>query len=107
MTLPDGLYDLLLTERLLEGLDLGRADLAAFNGGRIELLLDVLARQLAGALEDAAEDEARPALRQVELVNALLVMLRQRQHRGQKANPTESAQVDLIATPPRVLRSIR
>ena len=44
MTLPDGLYDLLLTERLLASLELEHADLAAFDGDRTELLLDVLAR---------------------------------------------------------------
>lgn len=107
MTLPDGLYDQLLTERLLSGLDLERADLAAFNGDRHELLLDALARQLASALEDAAGDEAGPALRQVELVNALLVLLRQRQQQTQEAIRPESPSVDLIATPPRVLRAIR
>lgn len=101
MTLPDGLYDQLLTERLLSGLDLERADLAAFNGDRHELLLDALARQLASALEDAADDEAGPALRQVELVNALLVLLRQRQHQTQEAIQPESTSVDLIASPPR------
>ena len=35
------------------------------------------------------------------------MLLRQRQHQGQKANQPESATVDLIATPPRVLRSLR
>ncbi|GAB4175540.1 MAG: DEAD/DEAH box helicase [Rhodocyclaceae bacterium] len=107
MTLPDGLYDLLLTERLLASLDIERADLAEFNGERTELLLDALARQLAGALEEAAVDDPGPAVRQVELVNAMLVLLQQRQHQGQKAAQRDVAPVDLIATPPRVLRSIR
>ncbi|MBK8766334.1 MAG: DUF3427 domain-containing protein [Burkholderiaceae bacterium] len=107
MTLPDGLYDLLLTERLLAGLDLERADIDAFKGDRAELLFDALARQLGCALEDAAADEPVPALRQVELVNALLVLLRQRRHPAPKAVRLEAASVDLIATPPRVLRSIR
>lgn len=111
MTLPDGLYDLLLTDRLLAGLDLERVDLAAFNGDRTELLFDVLARQLASALEDAGDGDQSPALRQVDIVNALLVLLRQRQHQdrhsGHTAGQPVSAHVDLIATPPRVLQSIR
>ena len=111
MTLPDGLYDLLLTERLMADLDIERTDLAAFDRNRTELLFDVLSRQLASALQDAADDEPEPALRQVELVNALLVLMRQRQDQGRNPRHTaaqpEIAAVDLIATPPRVLRSIR
>jgi hypothetical protein len=104
MALPDGLYDLLLTERLLSGLDLDRADLGAFTSERTELLLDALARQLASALEDTSTDETDSAARQVELVNALLVLLRQRlpAHRS-----TQEDSPDLIASPPRVLRSIQ
>jgi superfamily II DNA or RNA helicase len=104
MALPDGLYDLLLTERLLAGLDLDRADLEAFTSERTELLLDALARQLASALEDTSTDETDSAARQVELVNALLVLLRQRllAHRS-----TQEDAPDLIASPPRVLRSIQ
>jgi len=106
MTLPDGLYDLLLTERLLAGLDLERADLEAFNGDRFELLLDALARQLGSALEDVG-DTPRHAQRQVELVNALLVQLRQRRQQNPKGVRPETVIAELIATPPRVLRSIR
>jgi HKD family nuclease len=63
--------------------------------------------QLASALEDAADDEEGLALRQVEIVNALLVLLRRRRQQGQKASQPESEPIDLIATPPRVLRAIR
>jgi superfamily II DNA or RNA helicase/HKD family nuclease len=104
MTLPDGLYNLLLTEQLLAGLDLQRADLAAFNGEQFELLLDVLTRQLASTLEDIGGEAPDLALRQVELVNALLALLRQRRQALQP-NPAETA--DLIAMPPQVLRSIQ
>jgi superfamily II DNA or RNA helicase/HKD family nuclease len=107
MTLPEGLYDLLLTDGLLSALDLERANLVAFSGDRTDLLLDVLARQLTCVLENATDDEQGDALRQVEIVNALLVLLRQRLQQGQKASQRESAQVELIATPPRVLQSIR
>jgi len=104
MTLPDGLYDLLLTERLLAGLDPSRAELAGFSGDRSELLLDALTRQLSGALADVEGAEGDAALRQVEVINALLVSLRQRL---QALRPGGAEAVDLIATPPQVLRSIR
>jgi len=104
VTLPDGRYDLLLTERLISNLDLERADVAALGGDRFELLLDVLTRQLSNALEDAEVKGFASAARQVEIVNALLGLLRQRQ---QAARPGATDLVDLIATPPQVLRSIQ
>ena len=104
VTLPDGRYDLLLTERLISNLDLERADVAALGGERFELLLDVLTRQLSNALEDAEVKGFASAARQVEIVNALLGLLRQRQ---QAARPGATDLVDLIATPPQVLRSIQ
>ena len=104
VTLPDGRYDLLLTERLISNLDLERADVAALGGERFELLLDVLTRQLSNALEDAEVTGFASAARQVEIVNALLGLLRQRQ---QAARPGATDLVDLIATPPQVLRSIQ
>ena len=55
MALPDGLYDLLLTERQLAGLDLEHVDLAAFNGDRTELLLDALAWTRARVITTAGE----------------------------------------------------
>ncbi len=106
MTLPDGLYDLLLTERLLAGLDPSRSEWVDFSGERSELLQDSLARQLSSALADVdVEGEgAEAAVRQVEIVNALLLLLRQRL---QALQPGAAANVDLIANPPQVLRSIR
>lgn len=104
MALPDGLYDLLLTERLLSGLDLERAEVAAFTGERTELLLDALVRQLADALGDTTTAEPDLPLRQAELVNALLVLLRQRL---QAQRSTQVDAPDLIVSPPRVLRSVQ
>jgi len=71
VTLPDGLYDLLLTEHQRANLDVGRADLTAFGGEQLELLLDALSRQVSGALADAHGDESDAAMRQVDIVNAL------------------------------------
>lgn len=104
MTLPDGLYDLLLTERLLASLDTDHADLAAFGGERVELLLDALTRQLSNALAGADDQVSAKALNQVEIVNSLLVLMRQRL---QALRPETTDAVDLIATPPQVLRSIK
>ena len=53
MALPDGLYDLLLTERLAQSLaelDPSRADVSAVQGGAAGLLTDALTRQLATLL---------------------------------------------------------
>lgn len=104
MALPDGLYDLLVTEDLLTGLDRSKAELAGFTSERLELLLDVLTRQLSAALLglEAAETDAAP--RQVEIINALLVSLRRRL---QAIHGDRSDTVDLIADPPEVLRSVR
>jgi superfamily II DNA or RNA helicase/HKD family nuclease len=104
MSLPDGLYDLLLTERLASSLDLERADVSAYDSERIELLLDVLTRQLAGLLEDSNSESSELALSQADLVNAMLVLLRQR---FESSRPGTSSSIDLIASPPRVLRAIR
>lgn len=104
MTLPHGLYDQLLTEQLLARLDAQSADMPQYDGGRMELLLDVLTRQLSLALEDAGPEGQASARHQVETVNALLVWLRERlrHHR-----PAVSEAIELLATPPKVLRSIR
>lgn len=104
MTLPEGLYDLLLTERLRANLDTDRADLATFRGERTELLLDALTRQLSNALAGADDQVSAKALNQVEIVNSLLVLVRQRL---QALQPETTDAVDLIATPPQVLRSIK
>ncbi|PXW95441.1 superfamily II DNA or RNA helicase [Sphaerotilus hippei] len=104
MTLPEGLYELLLTERQLAGLDAAQSDVAAYDGGRFELVLDALTRQLSGTLADAGGQDGAAVLRQVEIVNALLGLLRQRL---QAQRPADAEAVEMIATPPQVLRSIR
>lgn len=102
MALTEGLYDLLLTDRLLADLDSGRANLTDFSSDRQELLIDALTRQLSNALADS--DEVDAALRQVEIINSLLALLRQRL---QSSRPGSTSTVDLIAMPPQVLQSIR
>lgn len=112
MALPDGLYDLLLTEgltRSLAALDPISADVLALKGGAAEFLADVITRQLATILDDVAGDDADKAKRQLELVNGLLVMLRQRLAGGDgSAGSSASAEVvDLVASPLRILRAVQ
>lgn len=111
MALPDGLYDLLLTEglaRSLADLDPTRADVSALKGGAAEFLTDVITRQLSTILDDVSGDEVEKAKRQLELVNGLLVMLRQRlAGKNAEGNPEAGEVVDLVAPPLRVLRAVQ
>ena len=111
MALPDGLYDLLLTEglaRSLATLDPSLADVSALKGGAAEFLAEVITRQLSTILDDVSGDESAKAKRQLELVNGLLVMLRQRLA-GSSADGASAAGevVDLVAPPLRVLRAVQ
>ena len=112
MALPDGLYELLLTEGLAKAvaaLEPGSAEVRSIGGGVPELLVDAMARQLGAILEDIAGDDADRSRRQLELVNELLVTLRQRLAAGHGEDTTVAAAevVDLIAQPLRVLRAVR
>ena len=111
MALPDGLYDLLLTESLtqsLAALDPACTNVAALTGASTELLADVITRQLSTILDDMPGDEAGRAKRQLELVNALLVMLRQRLGGSDgDGRPASGEVIDLVASPLRVLKAIQ
>ena len=112
MALPDGLYDLLLTEglaRSLAAIGPSSADVLALKGGAAEYLADVITRQLATILDDVSGDDADKAKRQLELVNELLVMLRQRLNVGAGSNGASASAevVDLVASPLRVLRAVQ
>ena len=106
MALPDGLYDLLLTEGLLSRLDASCAQVHALQDGGAEVLAEALTRQLAAILSDVAAEGGDQALRQLELVNSILVALRKRLTADDA--PAVGAQVvDLIASPLRVLKAIQ
>lgn len=106
MTLPAGLYELLLTERSAPRLDGQRADVQPLRDGAASLLTDALARQLGAILEDLHGEGPDKALRQLELVNSLLATLRERLAR--EAGAAEMADsVDLLAAPPQLLKAIR
>ena len=51
--------------------------MSVLKGGAAEFLADVITRQLSTTFDDVSGDEAENAKRQLELVNGLLVMLRQ------------------------------
>ncbi|MDO9571861.1 MAG: DUF3427 domain-containing protein [Hydrogenophaga sp.] len=111
MALHDGLYDLLLTEglaRSLAELDPSRADVSALKGGAAEFLADVITRQLSTILDDVSGNEVEKAKRQLELVNGLLVMLRQRLAGSSADGASAPGEVvDLVAPPLRVLRAVQ
>ena len=112
MALPDGLYDLLLTEglaRSLAAIDTSSADVSALKGGAAEFLADVITRQLATILDDVSGDAADKGKRQLELVNELLVMLRQRLNAGAGSDRASASGevVDLVVSPLRVLRAVQ
>ena len=112
MALPDGLYDLLLTEglaRSLAELTPSRADVSPLKGGATEFLTDAITRQLGALLDDLPGEDADKVKAQLELVNGLLVMLRQRLVGGvgEVGTGPSANVIDLIASPLRVLRAVQ
>lgn len=114
MSLPDGLYDQLLTEglaRSLSALGPDSAQLLSLEGGASELLVDLLARQLGAVLSDLDRTDDEAPRHQLELVNALLSMLRRRlqaaeaEEEGRSAGSAEV--IDLVADPLRLLRAVQ
>ena len=111
MRLSNGLYDLILTERLeraLAKLDPGDVEVTAVREDTAARLVDTLGRQLAAILADLPDDEGDKLTRQLRLVNELLVMLRQRLAPSDDTELVSDAdeRVDLLASPLRVLESI-
>ena len=104
--LPDGLYDLLITDALASRLDAVHDSILSLKGGAAEVLADALNRQLTAILENVVGDETDKPLRQLALVNALLVSLRQRLAADDPSS--ESADViELVSTPPRMLKAVQ
>lgn len=111
MALPEGLYDQLLTNglaRSLEALDPAHADLQDFSGDLAGRLADLVARQLGAILADLPGDDHERTRAQLDLVNGVLVQLRERLL--QRAKPPVAAVVadivDPVASPARLLRAI-
>lgn len=98
-TLPSGLYDLLLTDQSVERLISDESQVRDLERGEANRLIDVLHRQLAGALNDLADGESvRP---QLLLINDLLRELKRR------LPDEQAASLEFISDPPKVLTSIR
>jgi hypothetical protein len=106
MTLPEGLYDLLLTESLVSRLGQDAADVRELNSDSAEVLAVALARQLGAILDDLSDDGADATRRQLELVNALLVTLRERLRENQGLVSTVEI-IDLVAPPLRLLKGVQ
>lgn len=105
MVLQDGLYDLLVTERLLGRLLPEQSLVEALTGGGVGVLADAVARQLADVLDDMGGEGSDKLLRQLELVNAMLLTLRQRAL--VERNGDELAQgIDLVSPPVRLLKAV-
>ena len=104
MALPDGLYDLLLTDRMASQLGDETADIETVRHDGSERLAEIIARQFADVLEDIGGDESDRPRRQLELVNALLLELRRRTTYGGSNGTAEI--IDLISVPMRVLKGI-
>jgi superfamily II DNA or RNA helicase/HKD family nuclease len=101
---PEGLYDLLLTESLARRLDPRDARIDTLGSDSHERLAEVLSEQLGKILGDLGGDDEERLHRQLGLVNALLVDLRQRLRRS--AHAKAAALIDPIRTPPRRLTAV-
>lgn len=106
MSLPDGLYDLLITEALKRDLPSGGVSTSEVREGAVGLLMDAVARQLAGILEDIEGEGEAKAERQLALVNSVLVSVRDRLRAAQPGDD-QGVTVDLLSTPLRRLTAIK
>lgn len=107
MELPQGLYDLLLTESLWKHVSQDDA-----NGACLlrrpdatespEMLAQAIAIQLARILEDMGGEGDDRLLRQLELVNSLLQDIRQRLGKGE----SRISHVDALVNPLQILQAI-
>lgn len=107
-SLPSGLYDLVLTdrlERLLSSDATARHQIHPLAEDAAELLADALVRQLAALLDDLPGEGAEAAQRQLTLVNEVLVWLRQRLQ-SVTGKSVAAAHIDLLAPPARLLRAV-
>lgn len=104
VSLPHGLYDLVITEAVARTLEAQRgdhADISELGDDSLSTrLAEVLREQLARVLHDHAGDGDDGTTRQLELINELLRHVRE-------STNTDGDLVELLATPARVLRSIR
>lgn len=96
--LPEGLYDLVLTEDLRAEIDRSRSQLRQLGRDESARLAEVLHRELVRALDEVASGDS--PLEQLELVNDLLKALRVRSSIASRES------ISLVAAPAEVLTSI-
>lgn len=102
MTLPFGLYDQLVTDRLRHRIDLQRerAEIDQITGGEATLhLIDLLCRELSEILESIGDESHHAVQRQAALITDLIRIARDR-------NPSATAPPELPTEPLRRLRAI-
>ncbi len=104
MSLPRGLYDLVVTQALARSFDQIAPD--AFDVRNLtddeapDRFIDALAAQLKAILADFARGEPEQAVAQLELINGLLSHVRE-------AHPSVGALIEPLAAPPQILRAVR
>ncbi len=103
--LPSGLYDLLVTDSLVERLREGEFAARELNDADQERLAEALGVQLSKLLGEIEGEGRDKVLRQLELVNALLADLRGRS-RAVGLDSVAAQLVDAIAAPPRILTCV-
>ncbi|WP_366523748.1 DUF3427 domain-containing protein [Nevskia ramosa] len=107
VNLPEGLYDLLLTESLSNHLDETMAQRELLLAGNAaEWLGDLIGRQLSAVLDELPGKDNDKLTAQLVLINELLVCLRSRLQAQSKSVDT-AALIDPVALPASVLKSIR
>lgn len=106
MTLPEGLYDLLLTDSLQARLDDASAQREPLAGNAAEWLGELIGRQLAAVLDELPGDDHDKRIAQLALINELLVSLRTRLATHAKTADA-AVLLDPVALPASVLKSIR
>lgn len=106
LNLPEGLYDLLLTDSLRAHLDEASCHQESLKGNAAEWLGDLIGRQMAAVLDELPGDDGDKLKAQLALINDLLVGLRRRLA-GQAKAADAAALIDPVPLPARVLKSIR
>jgi superfamily II DNA or RNA helicase/HKD family nuclease len=104
MSLPRGLYDLVLTaavERSLAGIEPDVFDVGELNQeDAADRFVDALSGQLRTLLSDIPRREKHPVVAQMDIINGLLSWLRE-------SHSPNTSLLDDLSAPPRVLRGIR
>lgn len=108
MILPDGLYDLLITQKLVARFADEHALRAPLEGDAAEWLADLIGRQLREVLDALPGDGKAKLAAQLALINETLVSLRGRLAESKDRSERDAAErLDPIVPPPQILKAIR